>query len=122
MITYETYCDLRNAKGLKDVEVARKAGLPPSIFSEWKKGKSTPKIDKMEKIANALEMDYFEFIGPVGKFSSYNPKTPKRQNIKMDPEDMELIKLFHGATKDAQTSVITLLKNSQKNSELSKEA
>ena len=30
-------------------------GLPSSLFSEWKRGKSSPKVDKLQKIA-----DYFE--------------------------------------------------------------
>lgn len=77
MITYEIYTRYRNERHLKDGEVARLAGIPPSTFSDWKNGKSTPKQDKMSKIALALGMDYYEFVGPVGKFSALNPKKAK---------------------------------------------
>lgn len=76
MITYDKYCEIRDSKGLKDGDVARKAGIQPSTFSEWKKGKCTPKYEKMSKIAEALDMDYFAFVGPVGKYSSLNPDNP----------------------------------------------
>lgn len=34
--------------------LGKEIGLPSSFFSEWKRGKMTPKIDKIKKIA-----DYF---------------------------------------------------------------
>lgn len=77
MINYEKYALIRDEKGMKDSDVAKKAGIYQSIFSDWKKGKSQPKLDKLQKIADALEMDYFEFVGPVGKYSSLNPNKPK---------------------------------------------
>lgn len=76
MITYEKYCKIRDSKGLRDGDVAKIAGIPASTFSEWKKGKCTPKYEKMSKIADALEMDYMTFVGPVGRYSSLNPNNP----------------------------------------------
>lgn len=81
MITYEEYCKIRDSKGLRDGDVAKIAGIQASTFSEWKKGKCTPKYEKMSKIAEALGMDYFEFVGPVGKFSSLNPKKAQKREI-----------------------------------------
>lgn len=51
---YKIYCQLRDKKGVKDAEVARNTKIAPSVFSEWKKGKSNPKQDKLQRIA-----DYF---------------------------------------------------------------
>ena len=151
MITYERYAEIRNSKGLKDSDICRMTGIPQSTFSEWKNGKYMPKSDKMAKIAAALEMDYYDFIGPIGKFSAYNqaiarkmkqiqePMLPILNELKRLPEDpaikklqtflnefsdrmpnmdiafsLELLDLFNNATEDAQKSVMTLLKNSQK--------
>lgn len=117
MINYEKYAVIRDSKGLKDSDIAKNAGIYQSVFSDWKKGKSAPKADKMQKIAAALGMDYFEFVGPVGKFSSLNPSRPQ---IKQTPSfDDELLRLYHNATPDAQKSVMTLLKNSQKKTSVS---
>lgn len=119
MITYEEYCKIRDSKGLRDGDVAKKAGIQASTFSEWKKGKCTPKYEKMSKIAAALDMEYSEFVGPVGKFSALNPnrQIPMLKGMEKTPEqrfDENLLWLYHNATPDAQKSVLTLLENSQK--------
>lgn len=127
-VTYENYANIRDSKGLRDSEVSKRAGIPQATFSEWKKGKAVPKMDKMMKIADALEIGYFELVGPVGLFSAYNPNKPvPHLNGMLDNEisdfDKRLLKLYHNATPDAQKSVMTLLENSQKDaSKSSKEA
>lgn len=122
MITYERYAQIRDSKGLKDSDVARNASMQQSVLSDWKNGKSTPKMDKMIRIADVLEMDYYEFVGPVGKYSSMNPSRPlpilgKTIEVKIDSAqfkiEAELLKLFRNATPSARESVIILLKNSQ---------
>ena len=51
---YEIFSKLLEERGVKAADVCRGTGLPSSLFSEWKRGKSTPKHDKLQKIA-----DYF---------------------------------------------------------------
>lgn len=51
---YEIYCKLRDEKGCRDADVAKGTGITKSTFSDWKSGRSTPKNDKLQKIA-----DYF---------------------------------------------------------------
>ena len=76
MITYEKYAKIRDEKNLTDGKVAEIAGIGRSTFSDWKSGRSIPKLEKMQKIADALEMDYITFVGPVGRYSSLNPNNP----------------------------------------------
>lgn len=123
MITYERYAQIRDLRGMKDSDVARIAGFHQSVLSDWKRNKSRPKMDKMQKIADALKMDYFDFVGPVGKYSALNPKKTVQKHsgvieVTIDPIqykiDTELLRLFHNATPSAQESVLILLKNSQK--------
>lgn len=40
---YEIYCELRDARGMKDADVARETGITKSTFSDWKTGRSVPK-------------------------------------------------------------------------------
>lgn len=49
---YEIYCKLRDAKGMKDSDVARETGITKSTFSDWKNGRSNPKDAKLQKIAD----------------------------------------------------------------------
>lgn len=53
---YEIFARLLELRNLKAADVCRGTGLPSSLFSEWKRGKSTPKADKMKKIADFFEV------------------------------------------------------------------
>ena len=49
---YEIYCKLRDARNMKDADVARETGITKSTFSDWKNGRSNPKGAKLQKIAD----------------------------------------------------------------------
>lgn len=57
---YENYCRIRDERGVTDYTVARGTGLSQSVFSDWKKGKSTPKTEKLLRIARyfGISLDY----------------------------------------------------------------
>ena len=57
---YEIYCKLRDKRGLKDADVVKATGITKSTFSDWKSGRSKPKQDKLQKIADFFEvsLDY----------------------------------------------------------------
>ena len=118
MITYEKYAEIRASKGLKDSDVAKRANIPQSTFSDWKKGKSSPKADKMQKIADALEMDYYELIGPVGKFSSYNLRGKEApDDDKPDPvpdEIIEFYRQYQNLPQNLKDSVDLIIKSQQR--------
>ena len=77
---YEIYCKLRDEKGLKDAEIAKKAGVTRSTFSDWKNGRSTPKHEKLIKIADVLGVS-IEYL-TTGKEPEYS--------IEMAAIDVEL--------------------------------
>ena len=111
MITYEKYTEFRDAKNLKDADVARRAGIQQSIFSDWKKGKSKPKVENMIKISDALEMDYRDFMGPVGKYSSYNLNKPEpHKPTERELHDKELLKKYHDASPEIRDLIDHALK------------
>lgn len=49
---YEIYCKLRDDLGVKDADVVRATGITKSTFSDWKSGRSNPKPEKLQKIAD----------------------------------------------------------------------
>ena len=51
---YERFAKLLELNGLTASEVARKSGISTTTISDWKHGRSTPKHDKLAKIAKAL--------------------------------------------------------------------
>ncbi len=56
MTIYERYCEIRDSKRLKDSNIAALTGIGKSTFSDWKSGRSTPKNDKLKKIADVLDV------------------------------------------------------------------
>lgn len=58
---YNKYVQLRDSKGLTDYKVALDTGITKSTFTDWKNGRSEPKIEKLAKIAEYFEVtvDYF---------------------------------------------------------------
>lgn len=52
---YEIYCKLRDKKGVSDYQISKATGINRSTFSDWKSGRSVPKQEKLQKIA-----DYFD--------------------------------------------------------------
>lgn len=63
---YEIYELLLSEKGCRTADVARETGINQTVFSEWKKGKSTPKSDKMQKIADFFNVPLEYLLGKNG--------------------------------------------------------
>lgn len=54
---YERYLELLEENNCKSADVARETKIHPSTFTDWKKGKSSPKIDKLQKIAEFFNVN-----------------------------------------------------------------
>ena len=105
---YEKYCSLRDMKGLTDAQVAKGAGVTRSTFTDWKNGRSAPKRDKMEKIADYLgvKVDYFYENNSYGYY--LNEETAEiAQSIF---EDKDLRVLFDAA-KDSSPGDLQMAAN-----------
>lgn len=59
---YAKYVELRDAKGMTDADVAKITGIPRSTFTDWKSQRSNPKLEKLIKIAKALDVSIEEFV------------------------------------------------------------
>lgn len=59
---YTKYVELRDAANVNDFAVSKATGIPSSTFSDWKKGKSKPKIEKLMKIAKFFGVSIEELI------------------------------------------------------------
>lgn len=75
MYDYEVFQKLLDENGLKVADVCRETGLRQSMMSDWKRGKYSPKADKMQKIA-----DFFGVSADVFTVTKRKPmliKIPK---------------------------------------------
>lgn len=58
---YEKYVALRDKKGVTDYRVAEETRITKSTFSDWKNGRSKPKLEKLLAIAKyfGVPVEYF---------------------------------------------------------------
>ena len=59
---YSKFEELLNETGVTTYEVAKATGIPNSTFSDWKSGKSKPKVEKLKKIADYFQISITELI------------------------------------------------------------
>lgn len=53
---YSAYSKFRDEKGMTDYSVAQETGIATATMTNWKQGVYAPKIDKLLKIANVLNV------------------------------------------------------------------
>lgn len=63
MSPYERYEELLKKRGLKNSDVAKATGITNSVLSDWKRGKYQLKVDKLQLIADYLEVPLYELLG-----------------------------------------------------------
>lgn len=58
---YEHYVELRDKKGVTDYRVSKDTGITKSTFTDWKNGRSSPKLEKLSLLAKYFEVpiEYF---------------------------------------------------------------
>lgn len=97
---YEIYCKLRDLKGLKDSDVSKGADVSKSTFSDWKSGRSTPKKDKLIRIANffGVSVDYLM----TGEENSITDD--------MVSEHIELISLYEKLKPDEKEHILETIR------------
>lgn len=68
---YGVFAKLLQQKGIRATDVAKATGIRNSTLTDWKMGRTNPKIDKLQKLA-----DFFDV--PVECFLTGEVKTGKR--------------------------------------------
>ena len=109
---FERYLEMLKEKGIKNIDVSRATGIPASTFSDWKKGKSSPKRDKIEKIANFFDINPDWVAGTSDiKIKLKNNLNEQEQSYYLNPEtskiaqeiyDNKELSLLFDAAKDAE--------------------
>ena len=59
---YKKYIQLRDERGLTDYKVSLETGISKSTFTDWKNGRSKPKVDKLRKLAEYFNVSITELI------------------------------------------------------------
>lgn len=63
---YEKYVQLKRRSKVTDAIVSRNTGIAKSTFSDWKSGRSKPKMEKLKRIADYFGVDVSYFVSERG--------------------------------------------------------
>ena len=106
MTIYEKYCELKEKNHVKDSDVAKATKIGKSTFSDWKSGRSIPKPEKLEKIA-----DYFH-VSLDYLMRDLDDKNSAGIVSGITSEEAEYLDLLRSATPEAREFVYSVLKRS----------
>jgi len=83
---------IREAKGLTQEQVAEKLGISPTAYGNVERGDNDPKLSKLQKIAEILEMPLSDLIDSSDKGTlniNFN-KQGKHYNVYLGSSNFEL--------------------------------
>lgn len=100
---YEIFAKLMKANGCTAYQVSKATGIAQSTLSDWKSGKSVPKADKLQKIADffGVPVEYLM----TGEENKDGPKyylNDETAAIAQDIFENKELRLLFDAARDAE--------------------
>ena len=106
---YESYAIIRDKRGYRDADIAKMTGIAKSTFSEWKSGRSQPKLDKLYAIARVLRVDVNMF------FHDFTPEAVKRMECTAkDQDETDLLMGYRASSPEMKKSIMLLAREALK--------
>lgn len=90
-------------RGMKNIELANKSGIYKGSIANYLRGQWTPKIDKIEQLAGALEVSPRWLMGADVPMEEVLPRLVREQN------ESRLIAAFYAADEKTKRIVLQLL-------------
>lgn len=99
---YDMFKKLCEEKNVKPSNVSKSTGIPTSTLTNWKKGKFTPKIDKLQKIADYfnvplsyLTSDYSEIQDEAREtYKRLKENEMKTEGFYLDQDALDLMQIM----------------------------
>ena len=92
-----------DAKGMKNIDLARKSGIYKGTIANYLRGPWLPKIDKIELLARALE------VNPNWLRGFDVPKERKTFRLVREQNEQRLLDAYHAADEKTKSIVRQLL-------------
>ena len=98
---YEKVERLMNEKGVKVSDVAKATGISSSVFTDWKKGRYTPKADKLYALAQYFDVPMEYFFDETDRLEYYYAKIQENLNNYLKGKPLYRASAGQGAYNDA---------------------
>lgn len=105
---YEIFLKLLNEKGVTAYKVGKATGIAGSTFTDWKSGRSVPKQEKLQKIADyfGVSLDYL-MTGKDSRLSAEDALLDVQ--ISEDIELKEALKKYYSLSDKKKKHVLELI-------------
>lgn len=88
---YENFERILKVKGITPYRLAKDTGIAQSCLSDWKSRRSIPRVDKLIKIAEYLDVDLEELVQKEGEKKRRMKEEKKKEISEMT--DREILRL-----------------------------
>jgi len=107
---YSVFENLLQKYGVSTYKVSKETGIAQSVFSSWKTGISTPKQDKMQKIANYfnVSVEYLMTGKETNNETPYYINDDAREMAQFMFENPEYKVLFDASRKISKSDIETV--------------
>ena len=115
---YEIFEALLREYNVKTSNVSKATGIAPSTFSDWKSGRSAPKGDKLNKIADYFGIPVEAFYSDISELPNYMRKRERRPvrqtagflvRLSEDPELYALVERISKCPEDQRERLIKMM-------------
>ena len=116
---YEIFENLLKEKNVTAYRVSKETGIATATLSDWKNGRSTPKQDKLQKIADYFEvsLDYLTGNTTIRRIETEN----KKESILTKKDERDIQKKLDSILQDLDNSEYTLMYDGEPMDDLTKE-
>lgn len=108
---YEIFQELLSRDGVKPYDVSKATGISTSTLTDWKMGRSTPKQDKLQKIADyfGVSLEYLT-TGKYPEFDKYGvQETHLYSQIRNDAELFKALSKYFELSDAKKKHVVELI-------------
>lgn len=104
---YEKLQKLMEDRHIKPAELSRATGIAASSLSDWKSGRSNPKLDKLQILADYFGVPVSYFTDEEPTTNTENKKTPKELKRLLESEEITLNgRLFSPEDKEKMLKIV----------------
>ena len=107
MSFYEKLQKLMDERNVRPVDISRATNIATSSFSDWKSGRSNPKLDKLQLLADYFGVPVSYFTDEEPPATAENKKTPKDLKRLLESEEITLNgRLFSPEDKEKMLKIV----------------
>jgi len=106
---YDIFAKLIEERGITMYRVAKETKIAQATLIDWKNGKYTPKLDKLQRIAEYFGVSVDYLMGKEKPVTDDDELNEYLEELRTRPEMRMLFKLSKGATKEDVEQAVKII-------------